>query len=434
MKRKFFQKIAVSSLAVMMIAAGLLVPQVAYGQAYSVPGDYSTIQSAINAVPAGSTINVAAGTYNETMTWSSKNLTIQGAGADLTTINGGAIGSVLTISGLTVASTLDGFTIKNGSAASGGGIYTSSPLNISNCVFTGNAASSKGGGIYVNKVSPTITNCTFSGNAGSGGAIYNSTNSNTVITNCILWGDTSPEIGKQGNASPVVTYCDVQGGYAGTGNINSDPSFAGASDYSLSSDSPCIDAGNHASSVPTNGGWYRDMGAFEYTGVDCVRSVTGTGELLFGGQAKAKVNVTAQGSLSQITITTHPGEYYPGTEGNTVKRWYEIVATGNGTCDLTLTYLDGELSSETEGNLVLWRKPAGNWEHMGGTVNTGENTVVISGITSFSDWVISDNPSGNPPVPEFLVVVLLSIGLMCIGGLVWYRHRTGTQAQVKGLS
>ncbi len=429
MRRNVLQKIVISSFVLMVIVAGLLVPQVAYGQTYSVPGDYATIQAAITAVPAGSTINVAAGTYNENITWSGKNLTIQGAGADVTTINGSASGSVLTISGLTAASTLDGFTITNGSAGSGGGIYTSSPLNVSNCVFTGNAASSNGGGIYINSVAPAITNCTFTDNTGSGGAIYNRTSSNPTITNCILWGDTSPEIRNHGNSSPVVTYSDVQGGYTGTGNINSDPSFVGGGDYSLSNDSPCIDAGDHTSSVPTNGGWYRDIGAFEYTGIDCVRSVGGTGELLFGGQAKAKVNVTTQGSLSQITITVHPGQYYPGTEGDTVKRWYGITATGNGTCDLTLAYLDGELGSETEGSLVLWRKPAGDWEYLGGTVNAGENTVVISGVTSFSDWVISDNPSGNPPVPEVLIIVLLSIGLMGIGGLIWYRYRTGKQTR-----
>jgi hypothetical protein len=45
----------------------------------SVPGDYPTIQAAVNAASAGDTITVAAGTYNEQVVIT-KTLTIQGAG------------------------------------------------------------------------------------------------------------------------------------------------------------------------------------------------------------------------------------------------------------------------------------------------------------------------------------------------------------------
>ncbi|MBU4032887.1 MAG: hypothetical protein KKD98_08855, partial [Candidatus Thermoplasmatota archaeon] len=60
--------------------------------------DFNTIQEAINAVNTtdGHTITVDAGTYNENVIVNKK-LSIEGAGMDTTTINGGGSGSVVTI-------------------------------------------------------------------------------------------------------------------------------------------------------------------------------------------------------------------------------------------------------------------------------------------------------------------------------------------------
>jgi hypothetical protein len=46
-----------------------------------------------------------------------------------------------------------------------------------------------------------------------------------VATNCIFWGNTSNQIYGGGFPQPIITYSDVQGGYEGKGNINSDPLF-----------------------------------------------------------------------------------------------------------------------------------------------------------------------------------------------------------------
>jgi hypothetical protein len=71
-----------------------------------------------------------------------------------------------------------------------------------------------------------------------------------TFTNCILWANTPDEIAC-GNAT--VTYCDVQGGYTGEGNIDTAPLLVGGSDYHLRAGSPCIDAGsNDALQLPTN--------------------------------------------------------------------------------------------------------------------------------------------------------------------------------------
>ena len=92
---------------------------------------------------------------------------------------------------------LDGFTISGGNADGvspdyrGGGIYTraNSNLEMTNCTFSENSAST-GGGMF-NDGSSTIINCTFTGNsAGSyGGGMYNF--GSTTMSNCIFNGNSS---------------------------------------------------------------------------------------------------------------------------------------------------------------------------------------------------------------------------------------------------
>jgi hypothetical protein len=148
--------------------------------------------------------------------------------------------------------TVTNCTFTGNSTSGGGGMwnYASSPA-VTNCVFSGNGASGSyltgvGGGMANGGgANPTVTNCTFDGNSasGSGGGIGNYDVSSTTVTNCILWGETPDEIA--GDAA-TVTYSDVQGGYAGTGNINADPLFVDPNNGNirLTAGSPCIDAGD----------------------------------------------------------------------------------------------------------------------------------------------------------------------------------------------
>ncbi len=161
-------------------------------------------------------------------------------------------------------------------ASKGAGIYGSySRLKVTNCVFRDNEADGFGGGIYASGsgYSPTIINCSFSGNeAGDkGGGIW--TNGEPVIKNCILWGNSAENSGSDiylDSSSPVITYSCINGLFPGTGNLNTNPKFAGPADLSLQAGSPCIDAGTSAGapstdivgqSRPIGDGW--DMGAYE---------------------------------------------------------------------------------------------------------------------------------------------------------------------------
>jgi hypothetical protein len=135
----------------------------------------------------------------------------------------------------------------------GGGMSnTASTPTVMNCIFTGNVAVEGSGGAIADRggSSPWITFCTLNGNEvegeGDGGGIYNeSSNDSPTVTNCILWGNIPDELSGGGN--PVVTYCDVQGGWPGATNINADPLFCNPEqgDYYLQENSPCIDEGTN---------------------------------------------------------------------------------------------------------------------------------------------------------------------------------------------
>jgi len=167
----------------------------------------------------------------------------------------------------------------------GGGVFNfEAPALISNCIFIGNYAQ-EGGGIYNYFSSPSITNCTFAGNwtLSEGDGVY-STGAGSVptLTNSILWGGDSQIVDVEAMSS--VTYCNVQGGHMGAGNIDADPLFADAAggDLHLNDGSPCIDAadGDAAPTFDMDGNarvddpdtantgvgaiTYADMGAYEF--------------------------------------------------------------------------------------------------------------------------------------------------------------------------
>ena len=168
------------------------------------------------------------------------------------------------------------FFSNNSAALYGGGmlnIFNSNPTVI-NSAFLGNSGTTFGGGMYNDSSNPTLINDTFTGNTASvAGGLLN-TGSNPQVTNCIFWGDAGGEI-YNFSSTPVITYSDVQGGYAGTGNINANPLFVSASNLHVQPGSPCIDAGNNAAlpanvttdlaGAPRIQGGGVDMGAYEGT-------------------------------------------------------------------------------------------------------------------------------------------------------------------------
>ncbi len=116
-----------------------------------------------------------------------------------------------------------------------------------NCIIESNISEDKGGGIYCKKWSrPLIQNCTILKNSSvAGSGIYCETESFPILSNCILWNNIVEE---ETPGEAVVTYCDIQGGWPGEGNIDRSPRFIPFAvqgfEYLLRPSSPCIDAGD----------------------------------------------------------------------------------------------------------------------------------------------------------------------------------------------
>jgi hypothetical protein len=266
--------------------------------------------------------------------------------------------------------------IANAASDCGGGLYSgSSPIapsspTLINCTFTANAAA-QGGGMYnASNSSPTLTNCTFTANSASsyGGGMYNYSSSSPMLTNCIFWANTAPS-GSQIHTitgTPVITYCDIQGGYNGAGNINLDPRFvrnpgAGPDGTWLTADddygdlrllltSPCIDAGNN-SPVPT--GITTDLtGNPRFADVPGVPNTgSGTAPLVDMGAYESpnpSLVVAGTGSPDEFSLNLSPDEASIRIVGPGGSNTYSVLAItaitangGEGDDQLTVDFSNG---------------------------------------------------------------------------------------------
>ena len=191
---------------------------VIFSAVIKVPGDYPTIQDAIDAAVAGDTVLVAPGTYVENIDFKGKGITVKGdQGAGVTIIDGNQAGSVVTCkSGEDEKSVLEGFTITNGSGTLvylgyyfGGGMYNEhSNPTVTNCIFTGNSAEFGGGMLNMEHGNAKVMNCTFTGNsAWAGGGMYNG-QSSPMVTNCTFADNSANDFGGgmyNSSSNPTVT-------------------------------------------------------------------------------------------------------------------------------------------------------------------------------------------------------------------------------------
>jgi hypothetical protein len=178
--------------------------------------------------------------------------------------------------------------ISNNSATDGGALEVNvGTITCVSCVFDNNISTDEGAvAKSVNSGSELIfTNCVMADNNGSDAIIKVLADTTATITNCIMWDNTGTNISSDG--TETVTYSDIESEYAGTGNIDSDPLFAGSGDdpYNITAGSPCIDAGDGdeaptldilgnsryddpaVSNTGTGTPAYTDIGAYEYQGL-----------------------------------------------------------------------------------------------------------------------------------------------------------------------
>ncbi|UCE65250.1 MAG: right-handed parallel beta-helix repeat-containing protein [Candidatus Zixiibacteriota bacterium] len=348
-------RIWILTIILLALAYGLSWPTV-----INIPADYPTIQQGIDASADNDTVLVQPATYIENINFNGHNIVLGSlflttgdtSYISSTVIDGDSAGSVVTFENEEDSTAIiTGFTIQNGYAPLGGGIYclNSTPIIRNNKIvdnvaegyldqgggiycqesdaviiankIISNYSDSDGGGLYFSYCSPALLNCEISYNsARSGGGIvlrysnalikYNLIRGNSsssalaesggiscgndsdpiimnnticenvnlsysgsggisipqrsdaVVLNNILWYNVPNQIVAEGGD---ITYCCVEGGWPGTGNIPDNPLFVDriGSNYNIYSNSPCIDAGDPTIIDPDS--TRSDIGKFFYT-------------------------------------------------------------------------------------------------------------------------------------------------------------------------
>ena len=216
----------------------------------------------------------------------------------------------------------------------GGGMFNDEGNpRLTNCLFIDNTAGRNGGAMHNRGKSNSIMlNCTFSENqAGAEGDGIHIQDANAMLIDCILWANGYDQINGEAN----VSYSNVQGGFAGQGNIDADPLFAdpNTGDYHLKSEvgrwdpnsqswvqddvtSPCIDAGD------PNSDW--------------------SGEIWPDGE---RINMGAYGGMRQASMSseaqemTLPRVAYIFSHKNEVAESFQSLLGSYG-CSTTLISLD----------------------------------------------------------------------------------------------
>ena len=175
-----------------------------------VPGDYTTIQAAVDAAVDGDVVMIADGVYtgigNRNIDFGGKKITVRSASGmpERCIINCERQGRGFYFhSGETADAIVEGLSIRNGWAGPGalgdthgGGIFSDdcTPV-IRNCVIAHCAAAVRGGGLYVSGRGPEVSYCRILNNRTYvyGGGIYavngNDPNDAWRISNCIIAGN-----------------------------------------------------------------------------------------------------------------------------------------------------------------------------------------------------------------------------------------------------
>ena len=300
----------------------------------SVPTDYAAIQGAIDAAVDGDLVLVAPGTYVENIDFLGKLITVLAeAGPGETIIDGGEAGSVVKFTGGEIEeSEIEGFTIRNGDAIEGGGIYCedSSPT-IANCAITDNRASAShgGGGIYCKYSSPSITNCTISENRATGVGGICCYHAEPAITNCTIAGNIS--YGSAGGImcvsySPAtIMNCTISGNVAYGDNGSGGGIYYKWSSYPTITN--CTITGNSASGENGSGG---GIHCDESSPVITSCTISGNNAEYGGGIDCIEFNDDSFPSISGCTISDNTA----GRMGGAI---YSYGSGSFGTIYLTIT-------------------------------------------------------------------------------------------------
>ena len=271
---------------------------------------------------------------------------------------------------------------NGGRGGDGAGLYNESMVEAVNCLFAGNqtgqgGAAGFGSGLplpspgrggdgaawHGGLVDSKVVNCTVAANlaapagpagqpAGTGGGILGS----PTVVNSILWGNNSTAVGPLAQ----VTYSDIEGGFAGTGNLAVDPLFVAplGGNFRLQTFSPCVDAGNNVA-VPVgsttdldghprivdgnlNGTAEVDMGAYDMdpktsgTGAEWMvpTAIVAAFEPANGGPVRVHYRIGPLGATARLDVYDVTGRHVAvlaqewHAAGEYTRRWERRTAAG----------------------------------------------------------------------------------------------------------
>jgi parallel beta-helix repeat protein len=333
----------------------------------------------------------------------------------------------------------------NSAGQDGGGMYNyaSSNPTLTNCLFIGNAPDQHGGGMANwRNCNPMLTNCTFSGNSAQHGCgMVSWENCSPTLINCIFWGNTPLAGGTSQihdgffnglGCSTTVSYSNVQGGWSGEGNIETDPYFADPNngDYHLRSEagrwnpnsqswvlddvtSPCIDRGDPNSTVgdelDPNGGII-NMGAY-------------------GGTAEASMSI---GMLPPLPPIAHWAlDEVDGAIAYDSAGTYDGTLVGDPVWQPEAGMVGGALEFDGIDDYFNTRKfsaAANRCLSVFAWIKSGMPGQAIISQKGWSDWLLADTTEGSlmtelkffgkPVVPLYSPVVITD-GNWHHVGLVW---------------
>lgn len=380
-------------------------------------GDFTAFQAALTTAAGNGeddTVNVAGATYGVGTTLmyapgggETFDLTINGAGAASTILNGGGSVQVLNLQGNGNVS-LSGVTITNGSeTGQGGGLLgqaLSGTFSISDTTISNSTATGFGGGAQIGGMHISITNSTISGNTagGNGGGLElfcSDTASTLALTNSTISGNTADGTG--GGIDLAGCPTATIDGTTISDNSNTPGNFGTGLFVDI----------NTATTLTIN----NTTISGNSTGGPCgVGADSGVGAALF---ARGPVNITrsrfdnnttlcpgdgagillVHGSPSTDTVTIADSFFTRNTSGPGTTFPPVLLITDNGTLNVVNSTFSGNNSGEAaipDIRLTAWNDPAG----------LNASNLIIRGGPGYDELHIeNDGDSNATPSPAALL-------------------------------
>jgi predicted outer membrane repeat protein len=302
--------------------------------------------------------------------------------------------------------------VNNFASYGGGALWAEGDATvlIERSLLAKNEATYEGGGIAAwRNAAVTLVNCTVASNRATDpteplGGGFNVWKSPINVTNTIVWGNT-PEDVFIWDGDPVsfdATYSNFGGGsmLPGAGNIGADPFFVDAAngDYSLMATSPCIDAGDPASTHDPDGTlsdigaiyfesvtvggqvggqmWTADMGAIHITEA-CTVAAEQTLTIGPGVDVRfdADVSINIAGSLVTNGAFTDSIRFLPGTSPG-----WDGLKFDSGSSTLSFTRVSGVNNVTPGDNGAVRVRNIGTYLAADNCVIDGNHGIIAAGI------------------------------------------------------